>query len=246
MPIIVFQHSDLGGPGRLGATLRDHGFSLSIRRADLHGACRHRGVPIDLDDVQGVIVLGGPAMVTDIERHEWMRAEAAFIKSAHDAALPVIGICLGAQLIAHALGGKVDWKAKPAVGFEEVSIGVPGQTDTLLAGVPWKHPQLFTCSQEVVQLPAGASLLAGSASTRNAIYRVGIRTFATQFHFECDRPMIDAEFAASGEAATKAGVAHSDLKAQADAAYANYARIGDRLCVNLATYCFPITTRLSA
>jgi GMP synthase (glutamine-hydrolysing) len=246
MPIIVFQHSDLGGPGRLGATLRDHGFSLSVRRPDLHGTCRAAGVPTDLDDVQGVVVLGGPAMVTDIEQLEWMRAEAAFIKAAHDAALPVIGICLGAQLIAHALGGKVDWKAKPAVGFEEVAINVPGQTDTLISGVPWVHPQLFTCSQEVVQLPAGSALLASSASTKNAIFRVGVRTFATQFHFECDRPMIDAEFAGSAQAATKAGVSSADLKSQTDIAYANYARIGDRLCVNLATYCFPVTRRLSA
>ena len=73
MAIIVFQHSPLGGPGRLGACLRDHGFKLDIRRLDLLGRERGLGVPADFDDVHGVISLGGPQNVG--EPHAWMEAD---------------------------------------------------------------------------------------------------------------------------------------------------------------------------
>jgi len=242
MPIIVFQHSDIGTPGRLGMTLRDHGYTLDIRRADLPPGPRTKGVPPDLDNVEGVIILGGPANVTDIASLSWMQAEAEFIRAAHKAQLPIIGICLGGQLIAHALGGEVGPREKPAIGFYPARLNTVGQVEPVLAGLPWEHPQYFSCGQEVKKTPPDCSVLAGSETCKVQAYRVGLRTFGFLFHFECDRPLIDALTSASRKELEANGMTPGDVAAQADKNYPAYARLSDRLCVNLAALCFPLPT----
>lgn len=244
MAIIVFQHWDAGGPGRLGMTLRDHGFALSIRRPEQPASRTNAGMPRDLDDVQGVVILGGPQNVTDIASLPWMQAEAAFIKRAHEAQLPVVGICLGAQLIAHALGGAVGPRAKAMAGFCATKIGVPGQTETMLAGVPWTSQQFYTCGQEVTQAPAGATVLAGTSEMKVQAFKAGLRTYGFAFHFEYDLGMMEGVLAGSRGVVEAAGITPGEIKVQMDAHYANAARIGDRLCVNIAMYMFPAATRL--
>jgi GMP synthase (glutamine-hydrolysing) len=239
--IVVFQHSDKGTPGRLGATLRDHGFKLDVHRPDLPNG---RGVPSDLDNVEGIIILGGPQNVTDIDKYPWMQAEAALIKSAHAAEVPVIGICLGAQLIAHALGGKVTPREKPAIGFYDVNITVPGQTETMMAGIPWTHPQLFSCGQQVSAAPPGAMVLASTKNTPIVAYKAGLRTYGFIFHFECDREGVDELMKECKKGMEYCGTTPGEVKVQADQQYANFARVSDRLSVNLATYCFPLMSRM--
>lgn len=240
MSIIILQHSDtnIGGAGRLAAALRDHGFPLDFRRPDMNGLNPDTGIPSDLDDVHGLVVLGGPQMVTDIDKTPWLAKEAELIKSAHEAGIPVIGICLGAQLIGHALGGKVDWKEKPAYGMQRVSLNPAGQTDTLVAGIQWNHPQFFSCSQEVKQLPPGAMNLGSAPGTQHAVFRVGLRTVAFQYHPECDRPQLDEFVKNGGDAMAKAGITAAEATSQIEANYAAYARLNDRLCTNLIHYLF--------
>lgn len=236
MAILIFQHSDQGGPARMGATLRDHALPTRLLRPDRDP----RGVPSNLDDVHGLVVLGGPQNVTDIDRHPWMKAEADLIRLAHAAELPIVGICLGHQLVAHALGGAVAPRANPEVGFHTLSIGVPGQTETLLAGVPWRSPQFFSCSQEVTQLPPGAVTLAGTAQSRHAVFRVGMRTLGFQPHFELDRAGIERMVDSNIEYFSRAALTRGELAAQLDQHYASFARVSDRLCVNLVSYAFAL------
>jgi GMP synthase-like glutamine amidotransferase len=245
MSIIILQHSDHGMPGRLGVTLRDHGFRLDIRRPDKFGV-GPQGVPTDLDNVHGIVILGGPQNVTDIARHEWMQPEVELIKRAHARELPVVGICLGHQLIAHALGGTVDKRERPSVGFYSASITVPGQTETMLSGLQWEQQQFFACGQEVKTLPPGAMLLMTSRHTKHVAFKAGIRTYAFAFHFEVDRPLMERLIEESKADLVGAGVTQSELKVQIDQQYDRYARLADRLCVNLTTYCLPFTKKLSA
>lgn len=242
MSIVVFQHGALCGPGRLGATFRDHGLKLEIRRLDVLGAA---GVPSDLDDVQGVITLGGDQNVG--EPHPWMQPELEFLRRVHESELPVIGVCLGAQMIACALGGEVgpmsgdqsggEW------GFCPVSLNPHGQTDPIFAGVLWDSMQFQAHGQEVRRAPAGATVLARSPRCAVQAFRVGLRTYAFQYHLECDRAMIEAIARDSAAALAGAGLTVADVLAQADRHYAEFARLADRVCVNLAAYLFPLSRR---
>lgn len=234
--LLVFQHSPWGTPGRLGVTLRDHGFRLDIRRMDLHREIG-RGIPPDYDDVHGVVVLGGPQNVGDPD--PWIAHEIAYIRGAHERALPVVGICLGCQMIAKALGGDVAPMARPELGYSATRITVPGQTETILAGVPWEFAAFQSHGQEVTKLPPGATILAESDACRVQAFRAGLRTYAFQFHFEVDRPMISAFIQESARQARALGTTPTDLERQADEHDQRSAVIADRLCDNLATYCFP-------
>ena len=145
-----------------------------------------------------------------------------------------------------ALGGQVGPREKPAVGFYTMTIPPAGQTETLMGGVAWSSPQALSCGQEIKQLPPGATLLASTANTRNVIFKAGLRTFASVAHFECDRPQLDAMWAASKSDMTAGGISPQQVEADTEKHYAAYARLSDRLCVNLANFCFPLRTKLSA
>lgn len=247
MSIIIFQHSSVNGPGRIGATLRDHGFRLDVRRLDLAG---QRAVPPDLDNVQGVISLGGPQNVG--EDHDWMPAELEYLKEAHARQVPVIGICLGAQLVAHALGGKVgpmtgDSGPRSEWGFHRIGINPVGQVETMLSGIPWNAHHFCAHAHEVKELPPEAVLLASSDLCKVHFFRCGLRTYGFQHHPECDRPMIDALFASDPQSVALAAprLNAEELARQAEQHYAEFARISDRLCVNIATYLFPLHQRLA-
>lgn len=241
MAIIVFQHSPLCTPGRLGATLRDHAFRLDIRRLDLLGPA---GVPRDLDGVSGVVSLGGPQNVGDSV--PFLAAEMDFLRRAHERGLPTLGICLGHQLIAAALGGTVARAGEPEWGFRPVEVLPPGQTEAILAGIAWTSRQFQAHAHEVVKPPPGSVVLARSAACAVQAYRVGLRTFGFQYHFECDLAMIEALARDDAEELARCGNSIEALSQECEDHYEMFARLADRLCVNLATFCFPSFTRLSA
>ena len=232
MAIVVFQHSDVCRPGRLGLTLRDHGFKLDIRRVD-----QGDPVPVDFDDVDAVISFGGPQYVTD--SHAWIQRELDFIKAAHERSLPVVGICLGAQLIAKALGGEVGQMDKPEMGFVETPLSPAGQTDTILAGVSWNFPTFHHHRHEVKTLPPGAVLLASSAGCMAQIFRVGMRTYAFQGHIEADRVIMDELLGPGGNELHHAGLTAADFARQAQMYMEPYSRLADRICVNIAACLIP-------
>ncbi len=233
MPIIVFQHFDQGLPGRLGLTLRDHGFKLDIRRLD-HGD----PIPVDYDDVDAVVSLGGPQNVG--ESHAWMQPEMDYLKGAHARALPIVGICLGHQMIAAALGGKVSRMAAPELGLVDVNITPPGQTDAVLAGIAWRSPQFQSHACEVTELPPDSVVLASSARCKVQAFRAGMRTYGFQYHFELDRESCNEYMAMESQAdLAAAGVTMEGYRLSMDKSYEMFARLADRLCVNLATLLIP-------
>jgi len=240
--LLICQHERIETPGRLGITLRDHGFRLDIRRLDDPDA---RGLPANLDDHAGIICMGGTANVGD--HTPWMDRELDLIRQAHEREIPCIGICLGAQLIAHALEGEVGpMDPPPEAGFLPIDIQTAGQTHPLLAGIRWRHPQFHTHRQQITKLPDGAQLLASSDRCPNQAFVAGIRTMGFQFHFECDRPMIDAFMREQPDTFRDAGLSASDIHDQSDAHYATYARLSDRLCLNIAAFAFTFDELLNA
>ncbi|MCU0688333.1 MAG: type 1 glutamine amidotransferase [Phycisphaerales bacterium] len=250
MPIIVLQHAAHEGPGRLGPILRDHAHALDIRRLDLPlgPAPMQRGVPTDLDDVDAVISLGGPMNVGD--DLPWMQAELNLLKAAHEAQKPVLGICLGAQMIAKALGGEVAPMTDPIgeAGFCPVNQTPPGNTDRILAGIPWTTWQFQVHGQQITKLPDGATLLQTSKACKVQCFSIGLRTYAFQYHFESTKADIDAFCSDrwTQDLLTRLGSSTQAVRQSVGEHYDTYQRLGDRLTENVASFMFPIRSKLKA
>lgn len=131
----------------------------------------------------GVIVTGSAAMVT--ERRDWSERSAAWLAEAAQAGLPLLGICYGHQLIAHALGGEVgDNPRGREMGTVMVELLPDAATDPLLAGLPGRFAAQTTHLQSVLRPPPGATVLARSAQDACQAYRWGTCVWGVQFHPE--------------------------------------------------------------
>ncbi len=240
MAIVVFEHHAMETSARLGQVLRDHGHQLNVIRLYAGDP-----IPVDLNDVDGVVSMGGPMNVDQADDHGWINQEAQFIKSAHEAALPIVGVCLGAQLIAHALGGKVQAMDAPEIGWHPVGQFRPGFPDTIFGGIPWTTDQFHTHGQQVTELPPGGVLMASSDCCKNQAFRVGLTTYAFQFHFEWTRNDIEGILDQFANWIKESGRDVDVIRSEAETKYDLYRHLGDRLCESLASWVFCIEHRLN-
>ena len=242
MALIVFEHHPLETTGRLGTVLNEHGHRL--RHIQLH---RGDAVPSDLDDVDGVISMGGPMNVDQTDEHAWLQPEMDYLKAAHEANLPVLGICLGAQLIAQALGGTVEAMEKPEIGFYPVKSTFFGTTDPLHLGIPWDMPMFHAHGQQVTKAPPGGTPipLSGTAACKCQAFRVGLNTYGFQYHFEWTKRMIEMIVQDDPEWYGKGEHSADDLLHGLDSEFELYRHLGDRLCRNLTTLLFPLDKRVA-
>ncbi len=235
MSILVLQHADYDVPGALGDMLRDHGHRMRVLRLD-HG----QALPPDLDDVDGVVSLGGPMNVDQVDEFPWMKLEMDLLQAAHAAGMGVVGVCLGAQLLAAALGGEVKAMDAPELGFAPVKQTFMGTMDPLYAGIPWETPQFHLHGQQVTQLPPEGVPLAGSRQCKVQAFRVGLTTYGFQYHFEWDRAQIRT--AAKDPIFAREGM-NGEIDRQCDEHYDTYRRVGLRLAERIAMLLFPIDKR---
>ncbi|WP_208543305.1 glutamine amidotransferase [Marilutibacter alkalisoli] len=135
------------------------------------------------EGLAGAIVTGSAAMVTD--RTEWSERSAAWLGEAARAGLPVLGICYGHQLLAHALGGKVgDNPLGRRMGTLEIRKAAPAGEDPLFEPLPAAFAAQLTHVQSVLELPEGATVLAHSEHDPHQAFRWGDRAWGVQFHPE--------------------------------------------------------------
>lgn len=145
----------------------------------------------DPNAYRGAIITGSHAMVTD--RTPWSEALAGWLRQVVPAGLPILGICYGHQLLAHALGGEVDYlPGVPEVGTVPVQLTTAARDDTLLSGLPDHFPAHATHAQGVRRLPPGTVRLAFNADEPNHAFRVGERAWGLQFHPEFDEQVMAA------------------------------------------------------
>jgi GMP synthase-like glutamine amidotransferase len=176
MKIHIFQHVPYEGPAKIEAWLKEQGHELKFSR--LYESSR---IPL-LKSIQGLVIMGGPMGVNDEEKYPWLKLEKAFIKKALEAGLPVLGVCLGAQLMAAALGAKVYANKEKEIGWWELKLTPEGVESGLLGEA--KAPQAFHWHGDTFDLPLGATRLAKSADCLNQAFSWGQKALGLQFHLE--------------------------------------------------------------
>jgi len=133
----------------------------------------------------GIIITGSHDMVT--EKHSWSEKTALWVKQAVEADIPLLGVCYGHQLLAHAMGGVVGDNTKgKAFGTVPIRLNQQGRQDPLFDGMPETFAAHVCHSQSVLQLPAGATLLASSDLDPHHAFAIGKRAWGVQFHPEFD------------------------------------------------------------
>ena len=142
-------------------------------------------LPSDTDSLDGIVVLGGVMSATEPHQHPWMGSELDLLARAVAAGVPVLGICLGAQLLGAALGGQVRRRPTPEVAVVDLTPTTAGRQDPVVAGWTRSTPALLVHEDEVVRLPPGAEILL-TGNDGVPAWRVG-SAVAVQFHPEADR-----------------------------------------------------------
>lgn len=179
--VLIFRHVPFEGAGLLETVLCDRG--LTFDYADLY---QPDAAPVDPSCYQALVFMGGPMSVND--ELAYLRREEDFVRAAVAARIPVMGICLGAQLIVKALGGTVRRNHAKEIGWYDLRFTAAAAADPLFRGLELET--VFHWHGETFDLPSGAELLASSELCLNQAFRIGDRIYGLQFHLEVTPEMI--------------------------------------------------------
>lgn len=259
----VLQHVPFEGPGRIVPVFRDYGIPVEMRRL-------YQGdeVPTDLDTIRVLIIMGGPMGVADIPggKYPFLSQEVELLQRMIRHDRPVLGICLGAQLLAHAAGAKVypntkkgptpetPGPAAPEIGWGPITLPFPGGTEPIVQGIadgaPMFHWHFDTFDlprlpappnappPPAPQPPAGNALLATTRTCKNQAFRFKNSLFGFQFHFEMTRQGIEAMLDNGRDTITQTLGADGTerIRQETDKYYARHERLGNRILRNFVQY----------
>jgi GMP synthase (glutamine-hydrolysing) len=258
---VILQHAAAEGPGRIVPVFRDFGIPVQTRHL-------YKGdeVPTDLDEIRVLIVLGGSMGVADVgnEKFPYLAKEVELLKRMIAWDRPVLGVCLGAQLLAHSAGAKVYPNAKPGakpedpptpmpeIGWAPVSFPFPGGTEPIVYGMMdgammfhW-HSDTFDLPRLAAPPPApgtpppptGSVLLSSSRSCKNQAFRFKNRLFGFQYHFEYTENDIEALTQSDPQSISKVLGNNGEKKIREGTIknYRRYARLGDRILNNFVQF----------
>jgi len=137
-----------------------------------------------------IISLGGPQHVYDIDKYPYFTQEKALLRRAVEQDIPLLGICLGAQLLAAAFDGAVSQHELTEIGFYDIPFTDAGRRDPLFTGLHG-YQKVFHWHEDAFELPPGGILLASNETTRNQAFRYGSRAYGLQYHIELNSQLLD-------------------------------------------------------
>lgn len=177
--LLVIQPDESDPAGPLGDWLSSAGAELDIRLPPADE------LPGSLDGYQGLVCLGGGMNAEDDSAHPWLKSVRDLLAAGAHSGLPTLGICLGAQLLAVATGGRVvEGEKGPEVGAYLISKKDAAWTDPLFAELPLMPDVLHFHADVISRLPPNAVLLASAPKYANQAFRLGSCAYGVQFHLE--------------------------------------------------------------
>ena len=197
MRVTCFQHIDCEGPGTLSDIFQAKGVKIQTAKP-------FKGDPIPSDLGDGLVVMGGPMGVYEEKKYPWMTLELNTLCKALNDSIPVLGICLGAQMLAHASGGQVYRGALPEVGWYPVSLTSLGKHDPLFLDVP-REFTTFHWHNDTFALTRDAVRLAESEFYSSQVFRIGQNAYGFQCHLEVTEEMARTWMALSAKDFTPQG-----------------------------------------
>jgi GMP synthase (glutamine-hydrolysing) len=183
--VLVFQHDPDDGPGYLGNALLQRGARLAIVRLDNGEAVPETAV-YDM-----LLVMGGIMNVYQEDKYPWLVEETQAIRQAVEAGKAVLGVCLGGQLLAKALGAQVHLGAAMEIGLTPITLTEAGEADPLFEGL--SQMEAVEWHDDTFDIPTGAVALARSEGCAHQAFRFGQSAYGLQFHPEVS-PMMLAEW----------------------------------------------------
>jgi len=226
--ILFIKHIAIEGPGTLGEFFNNQ-TTWKTKIVELE---KEEALP-SLDECEAVISLGGPMNVYETRKYPFLEKEENFFKLALEKQIPILGICLGAQLLAKVCGSKIKKANNKEIGWHKVSLTEDGRQDNLFSSVPSKF-DVFQWHEDMFELPKGALLLAESQDCPNQAFRFGKNAYGLQFHIEVTPEMIETWVNIYKEEAKRFNAQEILLESyktkevfrrQADIIYFNFARI---------------------
>jgi len=231
MHILVLQHERVEHPGIFRDFLKEDGHTWDAIELD-----EGEALP-SLEGYDALWVMGGPMDTWQEDEHPWLKAEKAFIREAvEERGLPYLGLCLGHQLLAEALGGTVGPSETPEIGVLDVHLTEAGASGIFFDGLPERFECLQWHSAEVKSLPDGAEVLATSPDCAVQAMRWQTRAFSMQFHVEIEADTVATwnnipEY--SGALSKAIGAGHvQELEAACAARMQAFNAMAERLYIN--------------
>ena len=232
--VLVFQHIPHETLGSLESAFQEVG--LAWKYLEMFGP-----VPpgIDLSAVAGLVVLGGPMNVDEVDQYPFLAAEIGWIRRAVQAGLPYLGICLGSQLLAKALGARVYANGVKEIGWYRIELTPQAADDPLFTGCQ-PIQTVFQWHGDTFDLPAGAVHLAFSPLCRHQAFRFGQSAWGLQFHIEMTPELIDRWLGVGQNCDELAGLDYIDPRTIREGTAENLPpmeRLGNRVLRRFADLC---------
>ncbi len=183
MRVAIVENTRVTHHGLVGVALHERAALI-----DLHKPWTGQPLP-DAPEADALVVFGGEQSATDDHTHPYLPSLARLMQAYTAADKPVLGICLGSQLLARAYGAENHLGTAPEFGWVDVTLTEAGRADPVLSQVPQTFP-IFQWHSDTFTLPEGAAHLATSAKAAHQAFRIGRATYGTQFHFEASRPVV--------------------------------------------------------
>jgi GMP synthase (glutamine-hydrolysing) len=198
-PVLAVQHTPVETLGTLEAALRGADVPLAYLRTH-----EREPVPVSAEGLGGLVVLGGPMSVYETERYPHLEDEIQLIQDALERGTPILGVCLGSQLLACALGATVESMGEKELGWGEVETTSEAIYDPLF-GALGRSFTAFHWHGDAFELPEGGTLLASSRSTLVQAFQFEQRAYGILFHLEVDERLVRGVLADFQDEALEAG-----------------------------------------